>query len=182
MSRLPKIRNNIAIMCIMTLLIGLLPTSALLAKEKKSYNWDNVLRLRIGDLVLVRLFNSKETHVGKVDRVEPNSIALTTKEESLLIPRDKIKLISYTTRPKAAKAGAVVMVGGLGLIVGGLVGGTAKDLSDLNQGKLDSSSGKHGEAFYITGALALAGGLGMLILGGKPKVIYEAKSAPKAGN
>jgi hypothetical protein len=181
MRRLPKIRSCITVICIMTLLSALFPSSMLLAKEKKTLNWDNVLKLRVGDLIAVKLF-SKETYVGKVDRVEPNSIALTTQEDSLLIPRDKIKKIQYTKRPKAAGVGLIMMLGGAGLLAAGAVVGAAKDYSDVSSGNLSGSTGKHGESLYVAGAVLAVAGTTTLILGGKSRIIYEAKANTQAAN
>jgi hypothetical protein len=166
----PRIRSAVSAICIALLLFALFPP-----KEKKILNWDNVLKLREGDLITVVLF-SKVKYSGKVERVEPNSLALTAQEGPLLIPRERIKKIHYTRRPKAAMGGAGMMLGGIGVMVGGMVVGTAKDLSDVQSGNLSGSTGKHGETFMALGAIVAAVGAAILIIGGKPKIIYETKT------
>jgi len=176
MTSLLKFKCQIAIACVQALLFALAAPDMALAQDKKPLSWENVLKLRNGDAIWVQLL-SNERHSGKVDRVEPTGIALTTKEGSFLIPKENIRRMGHVGRPKVMNPGAWLFIGGLGLTVAAMVGGTLKDVSDVNQGKLDSSTGTHGIGLMVAGLGVAAGGVAVMVAS-KPRTIYVASPSP----
>lgn len=179
MHKLFKFKPCVAIMCVQALLFTLIAANLAMAKDKKPLAWENVLRLSKGDSIFVQLF-SKQLHHGKVDKVEPLSISLTTKEGSLLILKENIKSVGYVGRPRVASPGTWMILGGIALTVAGALGGSVKDIGDLKSGKLSGSTGNHGNGLMIAGLAIAAAGAPVLFVGGKVKTIYEAKAAPQA--
>jgi hypothetical protein len=177
MNRLSRFNHIVAMVCIYAIVFTLAAPGTALAKGPKPLGWDNVLTLRKGDTIHVTLF-SKQVQTGKVDRVEPTGIALTTKEGSLLIPRENIKSVAYVGKPKVANPGLWMAAGGVALTGAAMLGGTAKDISDINSGKLSGSTGNHGNGLAIAGLGIAAGGIAVFFIGGKPKLIYEARTVP----
>jgi hypothetical protein len=97
----------------------------------------------------------------------------------LNLPKDEIKNIIRTARPKLANPGLYLAFGGILLGSTGELVNSVKQISTLNSGKLPGSDN---ETFLIAGVAVAAAGLAILIFGGKPKVIYEAKEAPASTN
>ncbi len=172
-----RFHRHITLLCLPALLLNSLAPNVAFARDKQPLGWDNVLRLRTGATIAVVLF-SKKAYRGKVDRVEPTNLVLTTAAGSQIIPREEIKSVTTVAKPKVANPGLWAIGGGALVVgVGGLVG-AAKDIGDINRGSLSGSTGKHGEAIEVAGLLVVAGGLAAVVLVGKPRVIYEAKQAP----
>jgi hypothetical protein len=145
----------------------------------KNLGWDNVLKVQKGTSVAVVLF-SKQAHTGKVDRVEPTGIALTTKQGPLLIPAGDIESITTIAKPKMANPGMYMMFGGILLAATSQLVSSVKDVSTLSNGNLP---GKHSYALLIAGFAIAAGGVAILVLVGKPRLIYKAvQPPPHAGN
>jgi hypothetical protein len=172
MYKLIRFSRAVSVLCIHVAVLTLVLPGAALAKDPKPLGWENVLKLRSGDRITVTLM-SKQVQTGKVSRVEPTSIAMTTKEGELLIPREDIRAVGYMGKPKIATPGAWLMIGGAGLAGAALLGGTLKDTNDLSSGKM--SSGSTGTGLAIAGVTVAAAGAAIMILGGKPKLIYEHK-------
>jgi hypothetical protein len=177
MHRLQRLRHLVAMASIYTLLFTFVTPNAALAKSPQPLSWDNVLKLRQGDKIRVGLF-SKQVHNGKVDKVEPNGITLTAKEGSLLLPKNDIESVAHFDHPKANILGAAVAAGGLGLAVTAETVGTAQDLNQLSNGQLTSSTGKHNIGLLVAGIVVAVGGIAIIVLGGRPRIIYEAKAPP----
>jgi hypothetical protein len=164
----------ISMVCIYAILFTLAAPGIALAKGSSPLAWDNVLRLRKGAQVSVVLF-SKKMYQGKVDEVQPTSLALTTAAGAMMIPKDDINSITTIAKPKAANPGLWAAAGGVLMMgIGGLVN-SGKDISNLSNGQLPSN---HSHAVEITGAIVAAGGVAVLVLVGKPRLIYQGTQAP----
>ncbi len=158
-------------------ILALLAPGAAFGKAKRPLDWENVMKLRDGSTITVTLFNN-EKHFGTVEGlVKPDILPLKTKAGSLSIRRGNIKTI-ITIKPKLANPGLYMMVGGVLLASAGGLAGTAKEISDLNNGSLNGSAEKNGETLEVAGIAVAVGGLAVFFLAGKPRTIYEAKQAP----
>jgi hypothetical protein len=176
MHRLHRFNHLVAMACIYAMVFTLIAPSVALAKSPKPLVWDNVLKLRQGDIIRITLV-SKQQHKGKVDKVEPNGITLTTKEGSLVIPKADIESVAHFAHPKATLVGSSVAVGGVVLAVTSETVGTAQDLNSLSNGQLPK---KHNLGLLVAGLVVVAGGVAIIAIGGRPTIIYEAV-APAAG-
>lgn len=145
------------------------------ARTQEPLGWDRVLALKSGDAVIVKLLTpKKKNRNGKVEKVEAARITLIVKGESLMLRKEEIKSISYIERPKANLVGGLIAAGGIALAATAEIVGTAQDLSQLNNGRLTSSTGKHNLGLIVAGIGVAAGGLLVLVLAGRSKLIYQA--------
>jgi hypothetical protein len=170
-------RRYVALSCACALFLPFVASGVAYGKDKKTIDWGNVRHLRQGTAVTVLLKNNRR-HVGVVKgEVTDENLPLTTKTESLSIGRETVKTIVTVARPKVANPGLYAMLGGVLLAAVGGLAGSVKDVTALNSGTLNSSSGKHGEAIEVAGMAIAAGGLAAFILVGKPRTIYEAPAS-----
>jgi small nuclear ribonucleoprotein (snRNP)-like protein len=169
--RFYKFNHIVTMVCLCTIVITLVAPRTAQAKGSKTLGWENVLRLRRGAKVAVVLF-SKKTYWGKVDQVEPNNLVLATDAGSMMLPKEEINSVTTLAKPKLASPGAWMIVGGALLAGVGSLVNTTKDVVTLNNGKMPS---KHSDAVTIAGVVGMVGGVAIVIFGGKPRFIYEAK-------
>jgi len=175
MQILNRFNRIVATSCIYALVVTLATPNAALAKNPKPLGWDNVLRLRHGDTVIVKLF-SNQVHRGKVDKVEPNGIYISSEEGPLVLLKADVSSVDFYDRKKAAIIGTALMAGGVGLALTAETIGTVQDVSQLNNGQLTGSTGKHNLGLMIAGIGVAVGGLAVFAFGGRPKTIYKAKA------
>lgn len=169
-----KFNRHIAPICVLTTLIAFVGPATALARAPKNLGWDNVLKVQIGTSVAVVLFN-KQIHQGKIDKAEPTGVTLTTKQGSLLLPAGDIASITTIAKPKLANPGAWIMVGGVALAAASLFTGTVQDTVTVTNGKIP---GNRSYVLPIVGMCVAAGGLAILLLVGKPRLIYKAVAPP----
>lgn len=162
-----------AVICLYAMVLAITAPTPALARGKKLHDWDNVLRLRKGDSLIVLLF-SKKQYSGRVDHVELGSLAITTRTESLVLPKEDIKSVTRIGKPKLANPGLWLALGGVTLASTGELIQTTQDVVTLNNGRLPAN---HSYGILIAGLAVAAGGVAMLVFLGKPRQIYEAKAA-----
>jgi hypothetical protein len=136
-----------------------------------------VLRLRKGDTILVTLF-SNDKFRGKVDEILPTGICLVTKQGSMVIPKENVRKVAHVGKPGVNALGGGLMVGGVLLAVTAETAGTVRDANQLSQGQISGSTGKHNLGLELAGILIATGGFAVLVFGGRPRTIYEAKAPP----
>jgi hypothetical protein len=175
MTNRANLRRHIALLCIYALLLSLAPGVAF-ARDRAALDWDNVMRLRDGSTIIVTLFNGQMYRGKVVGLVKPDTLPLKTKAGSMAIPKGDIKTI-MTYRATFANPGLYMAVGGT--LMGSVAGltGTLQDINGLNNGSLKSHDHV---ALEVAGIAVAAAGIGVYILAGKPRTIYEAK--PVAAN
>jgi hypothetical protein len=169
-----KFNHYIATLCAVTTFLAFVAPGSALAKAPKNLGWDNVLKVQSGTSVAVVLFN-KQIHQGKIEKAEPTGITLTTKQGSLLLPAGDIESITTIAKPKLANPGAWIMVGGVALATASLFTGTVQDTVSVSNGKIP---GNRSYVLPIVGMCVAAGGLAILLLVGKPRLIYKAVAPP----
>ena len=174
-----RFNHILATMCASTIILALLFPGDALAKSRKSLGWDNVTRLTRGSQVVVQLVKEKR-YAGKVVEVRDSEIQLTTATGNLEVPKEEIASITRIGSPKFANPGLWMGVGGSLLAGVGRLVGDAKDLNDINSGKLNG--GQHGQALVIAGVAVAVAGIATFIIVGKPRVIYERASAPSGAS
>jgi len=165
----------VALVSIHSMLLALFAPGVAPARTQEPPGWDRVLALKPRDTVIVKLLApKKKNRAGKVEKVEASGITLTVKGEPRLLRKEEIKSISYIQRPKANLVGGLIAAGGAALAATAETLGAAQDLSQLNSGQLTRSTGKHNLGLIIAGIGVAGGGLLVLLLAGRSKLIYQA--------
>ncbi|MGO9271178.1 MAG: hypothetical protein ACLQOO_13135 [Terriglobia bacterium] len=170
MTNRASLRRHVALLCICALVFSLAPGVAF-AKDKTALDWGNVMRLRDGSTISVTLFNGQMYRGKVVGLVKADTLPLKTKAGSMAIPKGDIKTI-MTYRATFANPGLYMAVGGA--VLGSTAGltGTLQDVNSLNNGSLKSH--QH-VGLEIAGIAVAAAGIGVFVLAGKPRTIYEGK-------
>jgi len=159
-------RSLVSVLCALMLVWASLPCVPLQAQEQSLPGWDSVLRLRVGEGVVIATDSAK--FQGVVEQVDPDSVSMTTRDKQhLLFPREKVKSVGY--QGKHAKLGGALLVGGIALAVAGLVIDTGSDLKSLSSGSLPEN---HNMALSIVGIGISVAGVFTLIKGGA-RTIYQ---------
>jgi hypothetical protein len=188
MDRIQRFNSLVAMASIFALVCPLVAPTPALAKTPKavSLGWDNVLRMRHGEVVAVTLF-SKKVYAGKVESVEPNAISVSLQKKlgSVLIPREEIRSVVRDEHVKAIEIGSIAVGAGALLAASSNLVGTVQQGSCLNNNPttitgLDNCSNINHTALEGAGFSLVGAGLVVAILIGKPKYIYQADTPPQA--
>ena len=118
-----------------------------------------------------------QTYRGRVaGLVKPDTLPLKTKAGPMAIPKSDIKTI-MTYRSTFANPGLYMAFGGI--VLGSTAGltGSLQDINGLNNG---STKSHDHVALEVAGIAVAAAGIGVYVLAGKPRTIYEGK--PVAAN
>ncbi len=177
MQPMHRIRHIVALVCLYCTVLTLAVPGRAQTESSKTLGWDNVIALRHGQTVIVKLFN-KQKYKGKVDQVEGKSLTLTTQGAPLLLLQENIQSVDYIDRKRANILGGIVMGGGALLASTAGFIGTTQDLQQLSNGQLSSSTGKRHLGLQLAGLFIAVGGLAIFAFGGRPKTVYEAAAAP----
>ena len=153
-------------LCAVMLVWTSVPSVPLQAQEQSPLDWNSVLRLRVGERVVIA--TDSEKFQGIVGQVDPDSVSMTSNDrQQLLFPREKVKSVAY--QGKHAKLGGALVVGGIALAVAGLVIDTGSDLGSLSSGNMPEN---HNHALSIIGIGISVAGVFTLIKGGA-RTIYQ---------
>jgi hypothetical protein len=188
MNKIQGFNPTVAMACIFALVLTLVAPTPALARSHKgnmSLGWDNVLRLRHGETVVVQLF-SKRMYAGKVESVEPNAIkvSLQKRQGSVLIPREEIKSLVRDEHVKAIEIG--VVGAGAGVLLASMSNfiGTTQQIGCLNGVSttpgLENCSKINHTGLEVAGFSIAGAGIVTAILVGKPKTIYLVDAPPEA--
>lgn len=180
MTTLQRLNPFVAMTCILALAVTLIAPSPASAKGpgraqgSAQYGWDNVLNLKHGDAIIVSLF-SKKAYLGKVESVEPESIAISLgkKKESMLISKEDVQSVALYEKFKATVAGGSIMAGGALLASMSQLVSSTKSATCLTGSSPSLSCGNGTNMPMIYAGLGvIAGGVAVMVLAGKPKYIY----------
>jgi hypothetical protein len=153
------------------LIVALLMPSLALAQDadpqgEEPLGWSNVMRLRVGDTIIVTLDDRR--YGGKVDEVGPDSLSITTTDYGpLVLPRTTVKEVRNTGR--LFKTGVALVVGGLLFVGATQLMNSGRDLNTLSNGRIP---GNHSIGWEVTGFAISGAGAWMLVTGGG-KTIYK---------
>ena len=199
MNRIQRYNPHVAMACILAFVFPMVaPTPALAGiptpwkksvKTTKSLGWDNVLKLKKGDRVIVTLF-SKKLYQGKVEKVEPDSIGLSLgkKRSPLLLAKEQIQIVALDKKHSAIETGTIIIGAGAALAVGGAVKGNQDFTNCFNNAEMNLGSSAPGTTTTCTNKNALtyvgvgvaAVGAAFLIFGRAPRFLYQVDAAPPA--
>ena len=153
----------------------------------KSLGWDNVLKLKSGDRVIITLF-SKKLYQGKVTKVEPDSIgvSLGKKQSPLLIPRDEIHIVALDKKHNAILTGTALIGGGVGILAIGAVTASNSFTNCFNNASSKLGSSAPGTSttcveknnLLIPGIAVASVGAGVLVFGRAPRFLYQVDTPP----
>jgi hypothetical protein len=166
-------RPAVAAVCIHSMLLTLLVPGVADARGPVTLGWDNLRSLNRGSVIVVQM-RGKGKYQGKLDDVTDQVIRLTSKDAHLELKCREIRTVAYFALPKANLIGGTMAAGGVALAAGAGLAGTAKDLNQLSDGQLTSSTGKHNLGLILGGFAIVAGGVLIIALRGRPKTVYDA--------
>lgn len=148
------------------LIVAVLTPAAAFAQDRDPLGWENVMRLRIGDSILVAL--DSEKYSGTVDEVGPDSLSISTKAHGpLVFPKPTVKSIRNTGR--LSKPGYAIVSGALVGVPALMLMNSVRDASALSAGRLPEN---HGTRWEVAGYGVMGVGAWMLVAGGG-KTIYK---------
>jgi hypothetical protein len=199
MNRIQRFNSHVAMACILAFVFPMVAPSLALAgipspwkksvKTTKSLGWDNVLKLKKGDRVIVTLF-SKKLYQGKIEKVEPDSIGLSLgkNQSPLLIAKEQIQIVALDKKHSATKTGVILVAAGAALAVGGAVKANRDFTNCFNNAEMNLGSEPPGtattcttkNALVIPGVAVAAVGAGFLIFGRAPRFLYQVDAPPPA--
>jgi hypothetical protein len=181
----------VAMACMLALIFTLVapaPASAGLFKSKSkaekptvSLGWDNVLKLKKGDRVIITLF-SKKLYQGQVEKVDPEGIgiSLQKKQGSLLIARDEIRIVELDKKHNAIVTGLALEVAGAGVTIGGELLGDSSYTNCFNNAEMNNQSAvctSKSAVTYVGVGIVGAGSI-VQIFGRAPRFLYQVDAPP----
>ena len=187
MQKLRNLQSITAMACLLAIVFTLAVPAPVFAHKKNndfSLSWDNVMKVRQGDMVIVKLFSGK-TYQGKIQNVEPNQLAMTLgkkNKDSMIVPKAEIASVALYEKMKAFTIGGTVAAAGLLIAVVPNFVSTAKAASDCSAGQLSCLTDKTSHTgTEIAGIATAAAGVGIAALMAKPKYIYEGSQQVAPG-
>jgi hypothetical protein len=168
MTRLHKFNQIIATVCVYAVTITLAGPVSARASDPEPGEWSNVLHLKRGDTVRVKVFG-KRARNGKVEKAEESGITLSGRRGPQLFRKEDIQKVGHFENPKVDTLATWIALGGIGLSSTAEAVGSAQDLNQLGNGTLSTNTGIHNIGLVAAGLGIAVAGVVIYLIGGRPK-------------
>jgi hypothetical protein len=191
MNRIQRFNPPVAMACFFALVFALVAPSPALARKKndQSISWDNVLKLKTGDRVIVTTFSKKVYH-GRVAKVEPGSIGISLEKHQspLLIPKEQVQIVALDRIRSAVLTGTILAAAGGAIILGGNIKANNDFTNCFNNAEQKIQTSAPGTTYtcssknnlLIPGIAVAGAGAAYFIFGHAPRFLYQVDAPPAA--